>query len=250
MPTYTPPTIPAGSFDGSVVDANFDLFQTATCALDGTNFANTSKLEFRHMQPGASTETFIENGNPTTIIFNAFTDMVGGTGDPYPRGILLPEQNVVHDTGVSFVAKEDGEVFVNSSVVLRRPKCHWLSVSTKRVWLSVVAQLKKSEGLGGRGAVSLTTSQRRYAWTFGETSNQRAGQEIRVSGRAAINAHQRYSFWLELYITAEVVNANGTVAPDVYPAGGTGTPTFYPTGQSVVSLYGYTRQTVATCIYR
>ena len=72
MTTYTPTTIPVGSFDGSVVDANFDLFQTATCALDGTNFASTSKLEFRHMQPGASTETFIENGNPTTIIFNAF----------------------------------------------------------------------------------------------------------------------------------------------------------------------------------
>ena len=65
-----------------------------------------------------------------------------------------------------------------------------------------------------------------------------------VNGRASINAHQRYSFWMELYVIGKVVDANGTVAPDVYPPGGTGTATFYPTGQSVVSLYGYTRQTV------
>ena len=72
MTAYTPTVIGAGPLDGSVIDGNFDKFQTATGKLDGTNFANTDDLGFRNIHTGSVTETFVENGNPVVAIYNAF----------------------------------------------------------------------------------------------------------------------------------------------------------------------------------
>ena len=251
MTAYTPTVIGAGPLDGSVIDGNFDKFQTATGKLDGTNFANTDDLGFRNIHTGSVTETFVENGNPVVAIYNAFSDnTVGGTDKPYPRTALLPEINVVHDTEVCFVAKSDGEAFVVSSAALSRPKCHWVVAATSRTIVNVIATLRMSEGLPMNPGTGTAIGQTDYTWTFGHTTSERVGQVVRVCGHHAVTAVKRYSFWLELYFTSDTVLATGAPGLDPWPLGSSTVPTYFPEYASAVSLYGSSRQTVATCKYK
>ena len=252
MTAYTPTVIGAGPLDGSVIDGNFDKFQTATGKLDGTNFANTDDLGFRNIHPGSVTETFVENGNPVVAIYNAFSALDGNLArQPYPSGKRSPFVNVVHDTEVSFVAKADGDAFIVSSAALSRPKCHWVVTATSRTYFNVYAYLRMAEGLSqGTAASSGIIGASNYTWTFGQTTSERIGQDLRACGHQAITAGKRYSFWLELTIRASTVLPTGVIAMDPWPVGSSTVPTYFPEMSPVVSLYGSSRQTVATCIYK
>ena len=116
MSAYTPIVL-AGVFDGGEVDTNFDRFQTATCSLDSTNFAATTELGFRHFHQGASSETFVENGEPKTMIFQTFVlTSAGPITFPYPNEQLASYVQPVSDTEVVFVGSLP-IIYFNSSTL-------------------------------------------------------------------------------------------------------------------------------------
>ena len=261
MPVYAPTVIPLNApFDGDVVDANFDEFQTATGSLAAANFAATNDLEFRNLHIGASSETFIETGSGTTAIYNAFARTAAGPygyPNPYPDGHNTAADHQP-DTEVSFVAKADGVAHVTSTASLYRPKAGWVSAG-KHAFISAECHLAYQEGLSRYIGPSVFASpSNKYvakttvAWSTGKGTSERMGQEIRLTGQLPIVANQRYSFWLNIRILAQTINEEtGVESPDVaaFPLAITD-HLYMPNTAYVVSIKGGSRHTAVTCIYR
>ena len=259
MSVYTPIVL-AGVFDGDEVDENFDRFQTATCSLNSINFAATTDLGFKHFHPGASSETFVENGEPKTMIFNTFvaTSQAGSSPIPYPNDRIPRTYHPVSDTEVVFVAKADGRAVVNSYVDLHRPKALW-TLAAIDVHLQAGVKLGMVEGVDNPvnwsdASTALTAGgTRNIAWTSGELSDERVGQTVRARGQFDITKGERYSVWLTVDLLVLPINSLNGVITHNNSAATTfalvNDPFYFPEGFFCVSIYGSSRQTSVTCIY-
>ena len=261
MPVYAPTVIPLNApFDGDVVDANFDEFQTATGSLAAANFAATNDLEFRNLHIGASSETFIEKGSGTTAIYNGFCRTSASALphiNPYPDAHNEAEDHQP-DTEVSFVAKADGVAHVTSTASLYRPKAGWVSAG-KHAFISAECHLAYQEGLSRYIGPSVFASpSNKYvakttvAWSTGKGTSERMGQEIRLTGQLPLEANKRYSFWLNIRFFAKTINPETGVEsspPGPNPVSAIN-PLHLPTSSYVISTKGGSRHTAVTCIYR
>jgi len=252
MTAYTPTVIAAGALDGSVVDENFDDFQAATCNLDGTNFNNTSSLGFKHLHAGASTETFIENGNGPVALYNAFQATTSWASFPYPNSYFDTKQQNVSDTEVVFVAKKDGVAYITATASIHRPKGLWFKSTAARQWISTRCGIYFATGLSRWDGNDPVGGSRVVQWGSGPESNERTGVDIRLTAKMDITRGERYSFFMSIALAVKRVamSSGNAFSPAWAMPAALADPTFWPHDASVVSIAGGSRQTAVTCVYK